>query len=114
METVFTSPSDLEMVYKIQPGNLSIDIFNEEMKRYIRHTATTIVYMSVCLTCTIWQVLTAFELAYKIRKWLHFAVVFETILSFLTILCSILNPVAAVSCELVCISIMYSTKCVLI
>lgn len=100
MDAVFTSQDDLDMVYRIHPGNLSIDIFNEEMKQYIRHTATTIVYMSVCLTCTIWQVLTAVELAYKIRKWLHFAVVFETILSFLTILCSILNPVAAVSCEL--------------
>ena len=77
------------------------EYLNTSTQQYFRHTTSTIVYMSICLSCSIWQVITAFELAYKVRKWLHFAVVFETVLSLATILCSVLNPVTALSCEFV-------------
>ncbi|KAI7866909.1 uncharacterized protein EV154DRAFT_583435 [Mucor mucedo] len=79
--------------------SIRFEDLNEGTKSYFRHTTSTLVYMSICLTCTVWQVLTAGELAYKVRKWLHFAVLFETFLSFISILCSILNPLTALSCE---------------
>ncbi|KAI8643007.1 hypothetical protein BD408DRAFT_365739 [Parasitella parasitica] len=55
--------------------------------------------MSVCLGCTVWQLMAAVELVVKARKVLHFAVLFETILSFIVISCSVLNPLSDVSCE---------------
>jgi hypothetical protein len=89
----------------IDPTEIKYDYLNGDTQHYFRHTASTVVYMSICLSCTIWQVITAMELAYKIRKWLHFAVVFETILSFVTILSSVLNPISPLSCEFVCATI---------
>lgn len=84
---------------------LHYDSLNPNTQSYFRHTTSTVVYMSICLSCTIWQVMTAAELAWKVRKWLHFAVLFETVLSLITILCSVLNPVTPLSCEFVCLSI---------
>lgn len=87
---------------------IRFDDLNEGTQSYFRHTTSTLVYMSICLTCTVWQVITASELAYKVRKWLHFAVLFETFLSFISILCSILNPLTPLSCEFVCKTISFS------
>lgn len=85
----------------VHAEHVQYDYLNLETQRYFRHTTSTVVYMSVCLSCTVWQVLTAAELAYKVRKWLHFAVFFETVLSFVSILCSVLNPLTSLSCEFV-------------
>ena len=87
----------------IDPTEIKYEYLNASTQHYFRHTASTVVYMSICLSCTIWQVITAVEIAYKILKWLHFAVVFETILSLITILSSVLNPVSPLSCEFVSI-----------
>lgn len=81
--------------------SIRFDDLNAGTKSYFRHTTSTLVYMSICLSCTAWQVITAGELAYKVRKWLHIAVLFETFLSFISILCSILNPLTDLSCEFV-------------
>jgi hypothetical protein len=78
------------------------EFLNNNTHSYFRHTTSAVVYMSICLSCTIWQIMAATELAYKVRKWLHFAVFFETMLSFCSILCSVLNPLTGLSCEFVC------------
>ncbi|KAI8072086.1 hypothetical protein BDF21DRAFT_454188 [Thamnidium elegans] len=83
----------------IAAEHIRYEYLNQDTQRYFRHTTSTVVYMSICLSCTVWQVLTAAELAYKVRKWLHFAVFFETVLSFVSILCSVLNPLTSLSCE---------------
>ncbi|KAI9470771.1 MAG: hypothetical protein EXX96DRAFT_585659 [Benjaminiella poitrasii] len=75
------------------------DSWNEDTRRYIRHTTAAVVYMSICLACTVWQIMAASVLVYKARKWLHYAVVFETLLSFFSILCSVLNSLSGLSCE---------------
>jgi hypothetical protein len=74
---------------------------DEETKNLYRSSTFTLVYMSMCLTCTIWQLFQAGLLAWRVRKWLHFAVLFETILSFQVILCSVLNSMVDVTCSLV-------------
>ncbi|KAI8982223.1 hypothetical protein BDF20DRAFT_458314 [Mycotypha africana] len=79
--------------------DIKYEDLNQESQAYFRHTATTIVYMGICWTCCVWQIMTATELAYKVRKGLHFAVVFETVLAFVVITCSVLNPLTPVSCE---------------
>ncbi|KAI7898993.1 uncharacterized protein BX663DRAFT_489559 [Cokeromyces recurvatus] len=79
-------------------GDVRYDHLNTDTQNYIRHTTAAVVYMSVCLACTIWQIKAAIILAYKARKWLHFAVVFEALLSFSSILCSILNSLTSISC----------------
>lgn len=91
----------MDLLSNITAEDIRYEYLNDSTKRYFRHTASTVVYMSVCLGCTIWQLMAAAELVYKARKWLHFAVLFETILSFLVISCSILNPLTDVTCELV-------------
>lgn len=91
----------IDLLANITAEDVRYEYLNDSTKRYFRHTASTVVYMSVCLGCTIWQLMAAAELVYKARKWLHFAVLFETILSFLVISCSILNPLTDVTCELV-------------
>ncbi|KAI8374452.1 uncharacterized protein BYT42DRAFT_576413 [Radiomyces spectabilis] len=73
---------------------------DEEITQYFRQASYTMTYMSICLTCTIWQILHAGALVWKTRKFLHGAVFFETILSFFSILCSVLNPLTELSCEL--------------
>ncbi|KAL9546019.1 hypothetical protein PS6_007889 [Mucor atramentarius] len=90
----------MDLLSNITAEDIRYEYLNDSTKRYFRHTASTVVYMSVCLGCTIWQLMAAAELVYKARKWLHFAVLFETILSFLVISCSILNPLTDVTCEL--------------
>lgn len=93
-----------ELLANITAESIRYDYLNEDTKRYFRYTASTVVYMSICLGCTVWQLIAATELVYRARKWLHFAVLFETFLSFLVISCSILNPLSNVSCELVSVS----------
>ncbi|KAF1801503.1 hypothetical protein FB192DRAFT_1324810, partial [Mucor lusitanicus] len=90
----------IDLLANIRAEDVRYEYLNDSTKRYFRHTASTVVYMSVCLGCTIWQLMAAAELVYKARKWLHFAVLFETMLSFLVISCSILNPLTDVTCEL--------------
>ncbi|KAI8098421.1 uncharacterized protein B0P05DRAFT_521867 [Gilbertella persicaria] len=84
------------------------DALNDNTREYFRHTASTIVYMSICLTCSVWQIMAAIELVWRVRKWLHFTVLFETILSFMVIFCSVLNPLTDLSCEFVISSMMIS------
>ncbi|KAI8876773.1 hypothetical protein K501DRAFT_199659 [Backusella circina FSU 941] len=76
------------------------EALDEETRNIYRSSTFTLVYMSICLTCTIWQMFNACLLAWRVRKWLHFAVVFETVLSFLVILCSVLNSMLDVTCSL--------------
>ncbi|KAI8337034.1 hypothetical protein BC941DRAFT_396942 [Chlamydoabsidia padenii] len=59
----------------------------------------TLVYMSICLTCTVWQVLTAVGLVWKSRKWLHMAVLANVCMAFFVILCSLLSPLTSISCD---------------
>jgi hypothetical protein len=106
MDSTTGTNSTLDALYAstfkdINLGELQYDSLNSSTQSYFRYTTSTVVYMSICLSCTVWQILTAAELAYKVRKWLHFAVLFETFLSLITILSSVLNPVTPVSCEFV-------------
>ncbi|KAI7881116.1 hypothetical protein K492DRAFT_161910 [Lichtheimia hyalospora FSU 10163] len=64
-----------------------------------RAAAYTLVYMSICLTCVIWQIMNAVILVHRSRKLLHFAVLAEVLLAFIVILCSLLNPLADLSCD---------------
>ena len=66
-----------------------------------RAAAYTLVYMSICLTCVLWQIMNAVTLVYRSRKLLHFAVLAEVLLAFIVILCSLLNPLADLSCDIV-------------
>ncbi|SAM00406.1 hypothetical protein [Absidia glauca] len=59
----------------------------------------TLVYMSICLTCTVWQVMTAASLLWHSRKWLHLAVLANVSMAFFVILCSLLSPLSSVSCD---------------
>ncbi|KAI9301626.1 hypothetical protein BJ944DRAFT_252168 [Cunninghamella echinulata] len=71
----------------------------------------TLVYMTICLTCAVWQIITAFNLVWKSKKWLHLVVLFNVCLAFFVILCSVLNPLILLDCEfrywvsIVCINI---------
>ncbi|KAI8967234.1 hypothetical protein BDF20DRAFT_237820 [Mycotypha africana] len=85
------------------------EILSSKTQAYFRYTATVLVYMSICLGCCIWQIMTAIELVYTRQKWLHFAAFFETLLCFILILCSILNPLNAVGCEDVSITFTSTT-----
>lgn len=104
MEDVDTDKfnSYITLFSNVTAENVRYGYLNENTRSYFRHTTSTVVYMSVCLSCTIWQIMAASELVYKVRKWLHFAVFFETILSFCSIFCSVLNPLTDLSCQFVC------------
>ena len=90
-----------EMLKNVVASEVPYTSLNENTMVYFKHTASTVVYMSICLTCSLWQLLTAIELVYRVRKWIHFAVLSETLLSFLVILCSVLNPLTSLNCEIV-------------
>ncbi|KAL9540370.1 hypothetical protein MBANPS3_009713 [Mucor bainieri] len=90
----------IDMLANITAEDIRYEYLNDSTKKYFRHTASTVVYMSVCLGCTIWQLMASVELIITARKWLHFAVLFETTLSFIVISCSILNPLTDVTCEI--------------
>ncbi|KAI9488972.1 hypothetical protein BDB00DRAFT_734228, partial [Zychaea mexicana] len=60
--------------------------------------AYTLVYMGICITCVVWQLINASVLVYRSRKVLHMAVLFEVILAFLVIMSSLLNPLVGLSC----------------
>ncbi|ORX54008.1 hypothetical protein DM01DRAFT_143124 [Hesseltinella vesiculosa] len=64
-----------------------------------KESQDTLVYMSICLTCIAWQVLTAGSLLWNSRKWLHLAVLVNVLLPFLVVMTSLLNPLFNVSCE---------------
>ncbi|KAI8141608.1 hypothetical protein BJV82DRAFT_714826 [Fennellomyces sp. T-0311] len=66
---------------------------------YFRQASYTLVYMSICITCVVWQIINAAMLVRRSRKILHFAVLFEVLLAFIVILCSLLNPLTNLSCE---------------
>jgi hypothetical protein len=85
----------------IDPYVVRYSDLNDETKDYIRKTASTITYMSICLSCIIWQIITATMLAWRSKKWIHFMLLIQTILCFLNILCSVLNPTTSVSCVFV-------------
>ncbi|CAO3597615.1 unnamed protein product [Absidia cylindrospora] len=70
-----------------------------ELRRFME-SQYTLVYMSICLTCTVWQVLTAASLYWRSRKWLHLTVLLNVCMAFFVILCSLLSPLSSVSCEL--------------
>ncbi|OBZ89715.1 hypothetical protein A0J61_02226 [Choanephora cucurbitarum] len=89
-----------EMLKNVVASEVPYTSLNENTMVYFKHTASTVVYMSICLTCSLWQLLTAIELVYRVRKWIHFAVLSETLLSFLVILCSVLNPLTSLNCEI--------------
>ncbi|KAI8342244.1 hypothetical protein BD560DRAFT_493386 [Blakeslea trispora] len=89
-----------EMLKDVVASQVPYASLNENTTIYIRHTASTIVYMSICLACSAWQLLTAIEMVYRVRKWLQFAVLCQTLLSFMVILCSVLNPLTNLSCEI--------------
>ncbi|CEP19751.1 hypothetical protein [Parasitella parasitica] len=95
----FEAANYIEMFANITAENVRYDYLNASTKQYFRHTALAIAYMSVCLGCTVWQLMAAVDLVLKARKAIHFAVLFETVLSFITISCSVLNPLSDVSCE---------------
>lgn len=64
------------------------------------HTASyTMIYMSICFTCCVWQLLTAARLVCRTRKLIHIAVLFEVFLALFSILCSLLAPVTDLSCD---------------
>jgi hypothetical protein len=86
----------------VAPVDIQYDYLSPTTQKYFQHSIITICYMSVCFSCTIWQMMAAGELVYRARRWLHFAVFFQTILSFCTILASLLNPVSDITCEFVC------------
>ena len=71
------------------------------MSDYLRQASYTLVYMSICLTCVVWQIINSVMLVQRSRKLLHFAVLFEVVLAFIVIFCSLLNPLTDVSCEVV-------------
>ncbi|KAI9247417.1 hypothetical protein BDA99DRAFT_254393 [Phascolomyces articulosus] len=71
----------------------------EEVESEKRQAAYTLVYMAICLTCTVWQMINASTLVYRSHKILHMAVLFQICLAFLVILCSVLNPLIDFSCE---------------
>ncbi|KAI9316675.1 hypothetical protein BX666DRAFT_2027503 [Dichotomocladium elegans] len=58
----------------------------------------TLVYMSICLSCVVWQLVNSTLLVYRSRKILHFAVLAEVILAFIVILASLLNPLIGLDC----------------
>ncbi|KAI7852870.1 hypothetical protein BDC45DRAFT_607098 [Circinella umbellata] len=72
---------------------------SQEIDSERRQAAYTLVYMTICLTCVVWQIINASILLYRSRKLLHFAVLFEVLLAFLVILSSILNPLIDLSCD---------------
>lgn len=76
-----------------------------------RLAAYTLVYMSICLTCVIWQIMNALALVHRSRKVLHFAVLAEVLLAFIVILCSLLNPLADLSCDIVSKHVPYFSCC---
>ncbi|KAI9355479.1 hypothetical protein BD770DRAFT_303658, partial [Pilaira anomala] len=83
------------------PTQVEYKDLNRETQWYFRHTISAVAYMSACLAITVLQVIKASIIAYKVRKWIHFAVVFETIFSFISIICSVLNPLTDLSCDFV-------------
>lgn len=90
-----------EALAKMNPYHLTYTDLNDDTTAYIRKTACTITYMSICLSCVLWQIVSATMLAWKSRKWIHFILLFQTLLCFLTILCSVLNPITSVDCVFV-------------
>ncbi|ORE02325.1 hypothetical protein BCV72DRAFT_234885 [Rhizopus microsporus var. microsporus] len=82
----------------MNPFNVTYDDLNEPTQSYLRLSTFTIAYLGMCLSCTIWQVMTAAEMVWRKRKWLHYLLFFETLACFVTILCSALNPFTPVDC----------------
>ncbi|KAG1175759.1 hypothetical protein G6F70_002720 [Rhizopus microsporus] len=82
----------------MNPFNITYDDLNEPTRSYLRLSTFTIAYLGMCLSCTIWQVITVAEMAWRKRKWLHYLLLFETLACFVTILCSVLNPFTPVDC----------------
>ncbi|KAI9279367.1 hypothetical protein BY458DRAFT_545253 [Sporodiniella umbellata] len=87
-----------QVLSKMNPNHIHFHDLNPETQSYVRSTACTITYMSVCLACIIFQIGSAILLAWKSRKRIHFILLFQALLCFLTILCSVLNPITAVTC----------------
>ncbi|CAO3611801.1 unnamed protein product [Cunninghamella blakesleeana] len=85
------------------------DMDKEEYERFIqcvgvdqyrfKESQITLVYLAICLTCAVWQIITAFELVWKTRKYLHLLVLFNVVITTCVMLCSILNPLVLLSCE---------------
>ncbi|ORZ00215.1 hypothetical protein BCR43DRAFT_133461 [Syncephalastrum racemosum] len=90
MNATATSPSG--------PTDTSLPDHGTMSSEY-RRAAWTMCYMSVCLTCVVWQIINASILVHRSRKLLHIGVLTETVLSFCSIGCSVLNPLTDLSCE---------------
>lgn len=67
----------------------------------IRTNNWTIAYLSLCLSCSIWQILSSLQLAWVARKPVHGVVLFQSTISFLSILFSLLNPLTMLNCDAV-------------
>ncbi|GAB5588113.1 hypothetical protein Unana1_03013 [Umbelopsis nana] len=65
----------------------------------IRTNNWTIAYLSLCLSCSIWQILSSLQLAWVARKPVHGVVLFQSTISFLSILFSLLNPLTMLNCD---------------
>ncbi|KAG2173422.1 hypothetical protein INT44_008774 [Umbelopsis vinacea] len=65
----------------------------------IRTNNWTIAYLSICLSCSIWQILSSLQLVWVARKPVHAVVLFQSFISFLSILFSLLNPLAMLNCD---------------
>ncbi|KAI8577842.1 hypothetical protein K450DRAFT_200888 [Umbelopsis ramanniana AG] len=65
----------------------------------IRTNNWTIAYLSLCLSCSIWQILSSLQLAWVARKPVHAVVLFQSTISFLSILFSLLNPLTMLNCD---------------
>ncbi|KAG2178818.1 hypothetical protein INT43_001664 [Umbelopsis isabellina] len=59
----------------------------------------TLTYLSICLTCSIWQITNSLNLTWIARKPVHGVVLFQSFISFLSILFSLLNPLTRLNCD---------------
>lgn len=98
----------------MNPYNVIYDDLNEATQSYLKLSTFTIAYLGMCLSCTIWQIMTVVEMVWRKRKWLHYLLLFQIVACFIIILCSTLNPFTPVNCIVVslracnCNSLTYS------
>lgn len=91
-----------EILANLDPDTIHYEYLSVGVRAYLQFSATAITFMSVCLTCTIWQIKAAIQLVYNTRRWINYAVLFQALLSFSAIFCSVLNPLTeSIDCEMV-------------
>jgi hypothetical protein len=82
------------------PYNYTCEL-NLELVSAINTNNWTLAYLSICLSCSIWQIINSLHLTWIAHKPVHGVVLFQSIISFVSILFSLLNPLTRLNCDVV-------------